>query len=146
MMRRTYGRARTRGFTLIELVVVMTIIAILAGAAALTVVDKIAKAKRARALQDVKTYQTAIDLYAADNGEPPTQQQGLQALYQKPTAPPVPRNWTKHYVNKPIGKDPWGNDYVYQRDSGSDEYVIICYGADGQPGGADNDADISSNE
>jgi general secretion pathway protein G len=146
MMRRTYGAAPTRGFTLIELVVVMTIIAILAGAAAVTVLDHIAKAKRARALADINAYDTAISLYAADNGEPPTQQQGLQALWQKPSAPPVPRNWTHHYVKKPITEDPWGNPYVYERASGSDEYEIRSYGKDGQPGGAGDNADISSNE
>ena len=124
----------------------MTIIAILAGAAAVTVLDRIAKAKRARALQDIKAYQTAISLYAADNGEPPTQQQGLQALWQKPSSPPIPRNWTRHYVEKAIGDDPWGNAYVYERASGSDEYVIRSYGKDGQPGGAGDAADISSDE
>ena len=90
-MRRWQATARrTRGFTLIELVVVMTIISILAGAVALQILNRTKHAKRARALQDVSTLETAIDLYAADNGSPPTTQQGVQALPAQPHHPPGP--------------------------------------------------------
>lgn len=143
MMRR--NRSGNRGFTLIELVVVMTIIAILAGAAVIQINNRTRDARRARALADLKAFETAIDLYAADNGQPPTQQQGLEALRTKPSSAPVPRNWNGPYLKKPIPKDPWGNDYVYQRSGSSDEYEILSYGEDGQAGGASEwDQDVTT--
>jgi general secretion pathway protein G len=146
-MRRWRARAsRNSGFTLIELVVVMTIIAILAGAVTLEILNRTRIAKRARALQDIKTLETAVDLYALDNGSPPTSEQGLEALRRKPGTAPVPNNWNGPYVKKaPI--DPWGNHYEYrspgQLNPGG--YDIICYGADGKPGGADEFAEDITN-
>lgn len=140
--RRGNGRS---GFTLIELVVVMTIIAILAGAAVIQVSNRTRDARRARALSDLGAFELGLDLYAADNGQPPSQQQGLQALRSKPGSPPVPRNWSGPYIKKAIPKDPWGNDYVYTRASGSDEYEILSYGEDGQPGGSSEwDQDVTT--
>ena len=145
MTQRNGRIARQRGFTLIELVVVMTIIAILAGAAVMQINGRVKQAYRARALQDIKTFETAIDVYAADNGQPPSQQQGLQALRTKPSSPPLPRNWSGPYLKKNVPKDPWGNEYVYTRAGDSDEYEIKSYGQDGQPGGASEwDQDITT--
>jgi general secretion pathway protein G len=144
MHNRNRRAARSRGFTLVELVVVMIIIAILAGAAVIQVSKKTEMARRTRALADLKTFETALDQYAAENGEPPTTQQGLQALRTKPSTPPVPRNWNGPYV-KSIPKDPWQNDYVYRYD-GNDlgEYELLSYGRDGQPsGGNEWDADVT---
>ena len=138
---------RDRGFTLIELVVVMTIITILAGAVTLQVMNRIEHGKRARALMDVKTIEDAVDMYAADNGQPPTTQQGIAALRTKPSAPPVPKNWNGPYLKKkPM--DPWGNEYVYRSPGQlTPEYDIVCYGKDGQPGGSGEfDKDISNAE
>ncbi len=127
--------ARNRGFTLVELVVVMIIIAILAGAAVMKIGNNTEKARRVRALQDLKVFETQLDNYAAENGDPPTTQQGLQALLTKPSTPPIPRNWSGPYL-KSVPKDPWGNDYVYRYDGDSGEYELLSYGKDGQPGGS----------
>jgi len=115
----------------------MTIISILAGAVALQILNRTKHAKRARALQDVSTLETAIDLYAADNGSPPTTQQGLQALRSRPNSPPVPTNWNGPYIKKaPI--DPWNTEYIYRYpgDLNPDGYDVISYGEDGSPGGS----------
>jgi general secretion pathway protein G len=129
---------RNRGFTLIELVVVMTIIAILAGAVTVQIVNRTKFAKRTRALQDIKTLETAIDLYTADNGQPPTTQQGLDALRSKPGSPPEPTNWNGPYIRKaPV--DPWGSPYEYRFPGqlNPDGYDLISYGEDKKPGGTD---------
>ncbi len=146
-MRRAPGRAGA-GFTLVELVVVMSIIAILAGAVVLQVTRRVEDAKRARALQDISTLETALDLYAADNGAPPTTQQGLQALRTKPSSPPQPHNWNGPYLKKDVPKDPWGHDYVYRSPGqlNPDSYDIISYARDGQPGGTGPDEDLTNAE
>jgi len=144
---RTYTR-RDRGFTLIELVVVMMIISILAGAVALKIVNNTKIARRTRALQDISTLETAIDLYEAHNGYPPTTQQGLQALRVKPSTPPIPRNWNGPYIKK-SPMDPWGQPYIYRYPGqlNPDGYDLISYGQDEKPGGTDEfDADITNAE
>ena len=139
---------RNRGFTLIELVIVMTIIGILAGAVALQISNRTKFAKRTRALQDIMTIETAVDLYAADNGSPPTTQQGLDALMSKPGAPPAPTNWNGPYLKKrPI--DPWGQKYVYRcpGELTPSGYDIISYAEDERPGGSDEfSADITNSD
>jgi general secretion pathway protein G len=139
---------RGAGFTLIELVLVVTIIAILAGAVTVEAGKRIKLARRARALEDIRVLEIALDSYAADNGNPPTSQQGLASLRQKPTSAPVPRNWNGPYIKKGVPKDSWGNDYVYHfpGQENPEGYDLICYGADGQPGGEDDDADITNFE
>ncbi len=137
---------RSSGFTLIELVVVMSIIVILAGAVSLQLRNQSRNARRARALQDIKTLETAIDLYAADNGNPPTTQQGLAALLSKPGSAPVPTNWNGPYIKRtPI--DPWGNPYEYISPGqlNPDGYDVISYGEDGRPGGTDEFAEDITN-
>jgi general secretion pathway protein G len=140
LARRT-SYARQWGFTLIELVVVMSIIVILAGAIALNISHRVDDAKRARALQDVHTLDTAAELYRADNGEPPP---NLDALRTKPS--PAPPNWNGPYLKKALTKDPWGMDYIYRYPGqlNPDGYDIISYGKDKQPGGQDADADITN--
>src|SRR5574340_584189 len=139
---------RSAGFTLIELVLVVTIIAILAGAVTVEAGKRIKLARRARALEDIRVLEMALDSYAADNGAPPTTQQGLAALRKKPSSAPVPRNWNGPYIKKSVPKDSWGNDYVYRYpgQENPEGYDLICYGADGQPGGEDDDADITNFE
>ncbi|MCJ7823060.1 MAG: type II secretion system major pseudopilin GspG [Armatimonadetes bacterium] len=139
---------RESGFTLIELVVVMTIIAILAGAVTLQIVNRTKFAKRTRAIQDIATLSSAVDLYAADNGQPPTTEQGLAALRSKPGSPPVPKNWNGPYIKR-APKDPWGQDYVYRFPGqlNPDGYDVISYGEDEKPGGeGEYNADITNSE
>jgi general secretion pathway protein G len=140
--------ARRAGFTLVELVLVVTIIAILAGAVMVQATNRTKMARRARALEDVRVFELALDMYTADNGAPPTTEQGLAALRKKPTAAPVPRNWNGPYIKKAVPKDPWGNDYVYRSpgQENPDSFDVISYGADGQSGGEDDDADITNFE
>jgi len=132
---------RSRGFTLVELVVVMTIIAILAGALTIQVANRIKHAKRARTLLDIATLETALDLYTADNGNSPTTQQGLEALIAKPSSPPVPRNWNGPYLKnrKAVPRDGWNTEFIYRcpGQMSPHGYDIISYGEDKQPGGTD---------
>jgi len=150
-MRRTCVLTTVKtGFTLIELVLVVTIIAILAGAVTIEAGKRIRMARRTRALEDIRVLQLALDTYDADNANPPTTQQGLGALRTKPGSAPVPRNWNGPYIKKRIPDDPWGNSYVYrfpgQQNPDPDGYDLICYGADGQPGGEGDDSDITNFE
>jgi general secretion pathway protein G len=136
---------RNGGFTLIELVVVMTIIAILAGAVVLQVTNRTEHAKRARAIQDIATFETALDLYKIDNGSPPTTEQGLQALRTKPNDA---TNWNGPYIKKPP-IDPWGTEYVYRYPGqlNPDSYDVISYAKDKKPGGTNEfDEDVTNAE
>jgi len=150
-MRQWAGRnKRSAGFTLVELVLVVTIIAILAGAVVLQASNSARHARRVRALQDIRTLESALDIYAIHNSTPPITQQGLAALSQKPTSAPIPINWNGPYIKKRIAHDPWGHEYVYrypaQENPDVKSYDLVCYGADGQPGGEDDDADITNFE
>lgn len=141
MTRRQRKARGDSGFTLVELVVVMIIITILAGAVTLQVTNWTKRARRARAVQDIKTMETALDLYEADNGHPPTNEQGLAALITKPGSEPIPQNWSGPYLKnkRSVPKDPWGNEYVYYYpgQSNPDGYDLLSYGPDGRPGGTD---------
>lgn len=148
MIRGHASFARQMGFTLMELIVVMMIITILAGAVTLQVVNRVQNARRARALQDIAVLESALDMYAADNGRPPSTEQGLAALVGKPSSAPLPRNWDGPYIKKGIPVDPWGNEYIYQYPGqlNPGSYDLISYGADGRPGGDDADADMTNSD
>lgn len=149
MMKRWHSAGRpNRGFTLIELVVVMAIIVLLAGAVMVNVTNRRRDAMRARAVQDLHAIQMALDFYEADNGYPPTTEQGLDSLIHKPTSPPVPHNWNGVYLKNraSVPVDPWGSEYVYvyPGQTNPDGYDLLSYGSDAQPGGTDEfTADIT---
>ena len=138
-----------RAFTLIELLVVIVILGILAAVIIPRVVGRSEDARRAKAVTDISSLGTALDMYAADNnGKYPTSEQGLEALRTRPTSPPVPRGWNGPYLKKPLTGDPWGTPYVYKApgDKNPDSYDLVSLGEDGQPGGDGSSADVTGDE
>lgn len=144
---RTPAQVKKRaGFTLIELMVVIVILSILAVYVAPKLVGREEQAKQVKARVDIQGLETALKLYKLDNGRYPTTEQGLEALVEPPDTGKVPENWREGgYVEKSkISSDPWGNDYIYLCPGSHDDYDIISYGADGEPGGEGDNKDIKS--
>ncbi len=131
-----------RGFTLIEIMVVMIIIGILAALVVPRVMDRPDQARRIAARQDIASISQALKLYRLDNGRYPTTDQGLAALVTKPTTEPIPNNWKACLDLLP--KDPWGNPYQYANPGQHGEMDVWSFGADGKPGGEGNDAVIGN--
>ncbi|MFZ6846674.1 type II secretion system major pseudopilin GspG [Undibacterium sp. RuRC25W] len=137
-------RYRSRGFTLIEIMVVVVIMGILAALVVPKLMGRTDDARIAAAKQDISTVMQALKLYRLDNQRYPTTEQGLQALIAKPTSGPVANGWKSGgYIDK-LPKDPWGNPYQYLSPGIKGEVDVFSYGADGQPGGVGNDTDIGS--
>ena len=129
-------RKNNRGFTLIEILLVLLIISILAALTVPNFVGQGEKARRSAAKAEIEANMgTALDMYELDNGRYPTTEQGLQALITEPTTSPAPKGWKGPYLKKKkfIPKDPWGNDYVYAAPGphNSEEYDLSSYGPDG---------------
>ncbi len=131
-----------RGFTLIELMVVLVIMGILAALIVPNIIGRTDEARVTAAKTDIGTIMQALKLYKLDNGIYPTQQQGLEALVVKPTTPPIPGNW-KPYLEK-LPADPWGRPYQYLNPGIHASVDVLSFGADGKPGGEGADADIGS--
>ena len=139
---RTAARAVQRGFTLIELMVVLVIIGLLAALIVPNVLDRADDARVTAARTDISNLMQALKLYKLDNQRFPTGEQGLQALVAKPSAGPIPNNW-KPYLEK-LPSDPWGNPYQYVNPGVKGQVDVFSFGADGQSGGEGRDADIGS--
>jgi general secretion pathway protein G len=136
---------RRRGFTLIEILVVIVVIAILATLVAPNVFQHVGTAKVSTAKSQIEMLGTALDAYRLDNGQYPTTQQGLAALVTKP-ASGAPANWRGPYLRKDIPLDPWGAPYAYTApgDVNKTGFDLVSYGADKKPGGDGENADILS--
>jgi general secretion pathway protein G len=136
----------SRGFTLIELMVVIVILSILAVMVGPKIIGRSDDAKIADAKVQIRNIETALKLYKLDSGSYPSTEQGLQALVAKPTTGKIPNNYKAegYLENKNVPKDPWGNDYVYLSPGEHGDYDLSSFGADGARGGEGNDADIQS--
>jgi general secretion pathway protein G len=131
-----------RGFTLIEIMVVLVILGILAGIVVPKLLDEPEKARRTKAEVQIKSFEPALAMYKLHNGFFPTTEQGLDALVRKPERGRTPKNYKEGgYISK-IPLDPWDNPYVYLCPGTQGDYDLISYGADGEPGGEGNNADI----
>ena len=136
------GRRGMRGFTLIELMVVLVIIGVLAALIVPNVINRADDARVTAARTDVNNLMQALKLYKLDNLRYPTSEQGLQALVVKPSVGPAPLNW-KPYLDK-LPNDPWGRPYQLLSPGIKGEVDVLSYGADGQSGGEGANADIGS--
>ena len=137
------GLRRTRGITLIEIMVVVIIIGLLAAVVVPQFLGRVDDARVAKAKQDIQAMETALTLFKLDNFKYPGTDLGLVALATRPTDPSI-RNWRAGGYLKKVNKDPWGNDYQYVFPGTHGEFDLYSLGADGQPGGEGPDADIGN--
>ena len=136
----------SRGFTLVEVLVVLVIIGLLASIVAPNILDSADKARVQKVHADFKSIETALKIYRLDNFNYPTSEQGLEALVSKPAIDPIPANWKKSGYLDELPVDPWGRPYLYLSPSeyGDGAYDIYTLGADGVNGGEDQNADIGT--
>jgi len=135
-----------RGFTLIEIMVVIVILALLAALVGPKLIGRTDDAKIGTTKTQIKQLETAIKLYKLDNGAYPTTEQGLNALVEKPTVGVIPKNYKDggYLESKQVPKDGWGNDFIYVSPGEHGDYDLYSYGADGVKGGEGKNADIAS--
>src|SRR2546427_6922782 len=134
-MRRS--REGARGFTLIEILVVIIVLGLLAALVGPRILGRVSEAKSATARTQIELLGLALDNYRLDSGAYPTTEQGLDALQTKPTREPVPLSWRGPYLKKAVPPDPWGRPYIYKSPGGHkpSRYDPLTLGRDGQPGG-----------
>lgn len=135
-----------RGFTLIEIMVVVVILALLAALVGPRIMGQSDKAKIADTKVQIRNLESALKFYKLDNGVYPTTEQGLKSLVEKPTVGKIPKNYRAegYLESKNVPQDPWKNDYVYVSPGDHGDYDLCSYGTDGAKGGEGNNADICS--
>lgn len=136
----------SKGFTLIEMIVVIVVIAVLAGLVGPMVFGNVADARTQGAKAQIEMFGLALDAYRLDNDRYPTTSQGLGSLRAAPGAEPLARRWRGPYLRKEVPLDPWGRPYIYRSPgtANATSYDLYSLGRDGQPGGNDEDADLTS--
>lgn len=137
-------RGLAYGFTLIEVMVVVVILAILATIVVPKIMDRPDDARIAKAKQDIRAIESALKLYKLDNLHYPTTDQGLEALVKQPSSGPAANNWRKGGYLDSLPIDPWGHPYQYLSPGQHGDFDLYSLGADGQPGGTGADADIGN--
>ena len=140
MKRKGTDLRNQKGFTLVELIVVMVIIGLLASFVYVKFIGKVGKSKQNAAKAQVEIFNQALELYRLDTGQYPSSEQGLNALNQDPGV----ENWDGPYLKKAVPNDPWNRPYNYQSPGNHGDYDISSYGADGSPGGEGENKDINS--
>ncbi|MDR1740296.1 MAG: type II secretion system major pseudopilin GspG [Synergistaceae bacterium] len=137
---------RRRGFTLIEIMVVVVILGLLAAIVVPNVVARGEEARRTAARSQIEALTSALDMYRLHNGSYPTTQQGLEALVRKPTVPPIPKKYPSEPYMKNIPSDPWGYPYIYRCPGEKGAFDIISTGPDGEEGGEGRNADVTNHD
>jgi general secretion pathway protein G len=140
-------RSRSRrAFTLLEIIVVIIVLALLAGLVAPQIFGRVGETRSTTARTQIELLSTALDNYRLDNGGYPTTDQGLQALREKPTRAPIPSNWRGPYIRKAVPNDPWGRPYIYKfpGDRNASGFDLSSLGRDGLVGGTGEDSDLSN--
>ena len=139
-------KTKQKGFTLIEIMVVIVILGILVGWVALNIMGKPDEARQLKARMDIASLETALKMYRLDNGLYPTTEQGLEALISPPSVGKLALKWREggYLEKKKVPKDPWGNEYIYLSPGIHGDFDIISYGGDSEQGGEGKDADINS--
>ena len=132
-----------RGFTLLEIIVVVAIIAILASYIAPKVAGRVDDARISKAKSDIRVLESSLEMYKLDNFSYPSNEQGLEALINKPSGDNS-KNWREGGYIKKLNKDPWGNDYQYRFPGDNGEFDVYSLGADASPGGDGEAADIGN--
>lgn len=140
----TNNSSSQRGFTLIEVMVVIVIIGVLAALIVPKVMSRPDEARATAARTDIASIKQALNLYKLDNHRYPSTEQGLAALVKKPAVSPIPENWKGNGYLERVPKDPWGHGYRYLQPGLHGEIDIVSLGADGEVGGEGSDADIGS--
>jgi general secretion pathway protein G len=135
-----------KGFTLLEIIVVVFILSLLAAIVAPKIIGRTDDARIAEAKVQIKNFETALKLFKLDNGFYPATEQGLAALVEKPTVGQIPQKYREggYLEQKRIPADPWGSPYIYISPGLYGDFDIVSYGADGKEGGEGKDADIKS--
>jgi general secretion pathway protein G len=135
-----------KGFTLLEIIVVVFILSILAAIVAPKIIGRTDDARIAEAKVQIKNFETALKLFKLDNGFYPSTEQGLEALIEQPTTGKIPLKYREggYLEQKTIPLDPWENPYLYISPGVYGDFDLICYGADGREGGEGKDADIEN--
>jgi len=138
------NKMNQRGFTLIEIMVVVVILGILAGIVVPRLLERPEEARRTKAAVQIRSFEEAIGLFKLDNGFYPSTEQGLKALVEKPTTGRIPSRYREGGYVKKVPVDPWGQPYLYLSPGTHDDYDLFSYGPDGESGGEDENADIGN--
>jgi general secretion pathway protein G len=133
-----------RGFTFIEVMIVVVILAVLAALIAPRIMGRTDDARRTATKVQIKNIEAALQLYKLDNGMYPNSEQGLKALVEKPTVGTIPKRWKIGGYLPKVPEDPWGNPYRYRSPASRGDYEIVSLGADGEAGGEGMDGDIGN--